>query len=579
MASNHPYRESWLDAELRRVAPPAGLVGRLQRIPAADDEALDDLLRETPVPAGLIGRLRKIPYFSAPRERLGARLQRQAVAASLVSMIWLSYAAAFLLFWLDYRPAQTAAMNWLQTQSPLEDETLLSEAEASLMLGAASQPSSESLTGSLSAPVPLPAFAAPEAAPPMAPESPGELLALGYSDDLVDLLRVSESGARRAAAEVPVGPHFDRSFLSRTGVFPRVDPQHHPSERVPLTTETSSFALARECLRRGRFPRPESIRTEEFLAAVDYGLPRPKQSGLTLSALAGRAAWELPASGLNKPVSRDRRLWLLQLHLQAGGRSGPGPLAASQARLTVRFNPHCVASYRLCGHEPTYEEGEKVTLELDFAPGGSATALYELQLRGDAQSDVAVATLEWIDPASGMRRTRRYPVERKQFAARFEQAPAAFRLAGLAAAAGELLRESPHAASISPAALLELARQGQAQTQRKQHKCAIEFRKFVEIFARIVAIRQRTEGIRRLPGDEGPENGNEPVRGPFVGPATFTTVTPNRPRTGEGQRVSCFALLESISWKRCPGSQDIVSASGAGTRLSLWRLLVISPAV
>jgi hypothetical protein len=579
MATEQPDRESWLDAELRRVAPPAGLVGRLQRIPVADDEVLDDLLRETPLPAGLIGRLRKIPVTAAPRERRWATLERQAVAASLVSMVWFSYAAAFLLFWLDYRPPQTAAANWLQTESPLEDELLPGATETSLALGAASQPSSASLTSSWSAPVAPPAIEAPDAAPPMTTESPGELLAMGYADDLVDLLRVSASGARRAAAEVPLGPHFDRSFLSRTGVFPRVDPQHHPSERVPLTTETSSFTLARQYLRQGRFPRPESIRTEEFLAAVDYGFPRPKQPGLTLSALAGRAAWELPGGNLDKRESDDRRLWLLQLHLQAGGRSGPGPLAASKARLTVRFNPHCVANYRLCGHEPTSEEGEKVTLELDFTPGGSATALYELQLRGDAQGEAAVATLEWIDPASGMRCTRRYPIQRGQFAPRFEQAPVALRLAGLAAAAGEILRESPHAGSISPAALLELARQGQTQTQRKQPQSANEFRKFVEIFARIVALRQRTEGIQRLPDGARPEDLNEPVRVPFVGPATFTAVDPNRPTTREGQRVSCFALLESISWKRCPGSQGVVSASGAGTRLSLWRLLVISPAV
>ena len=152
MAPEHPDRESWLDAELRRVAPPAGLVGRLQQIPVADDEVLDDLLRETPLPTGLIGRLRKIPVTTVPRERRWATLERQAVAASLVSMVWFSYAAAFLLFWLDYRPPQTATTNWLQTESPLEEELLPGETETSLALGAASQPSSEGLTSSWSAP-------------------------------------------------------------------------------------------------------------------------------------------------------------------------------------------------------------------------------------------------------------------------------------------------------------------------------------------------------------------------------------------------------------------------------------------
>src|SRR5208282_120102 len=50
-----------LDAQLRAVPLPGGLLDRLMALPLAGDEAVDGLVREVTVPAGLLDRLLTIP--------------------------------------------------------------------------------------------------------------------------------------------------------------------------------------------------------------------------------------------------------------------------------------------------------------------------------------------------------------------------------------------------------------------------------------------------------------------------------------------------------------------------------------
>ena len=52
--------DSKLDAQLREVRLPDGLLDRLMALPLADDEDVDELLREVAVPPGLLKRLRAI---------------------------------------------------------------------------------------------------------------------------------------------------------------------------------------------------------------------------------------------------------------------------------------------------------------------------------------------------------------------------------------------------------------------------------------------------------------------------------------------------------------------------------------
>src|SRR5438034_7762430 len=50
-----------LDALLKAVAPPGGLLERLMMLPYADDAGLDEAVRDVELPEGLLPRLAAIP--------------------------------------------------------------------------------------------------------------------------------------------------------------------------------------------------------------------------------------------------------------------------------------------------------------------------------------------------------------------------------------------------------------------------------------------------------------------------------------------------------------------------------------
>ena len=56
---------------------------------------------------------------------------------------------------------------------------------------------------------------------------------------------------------------------------------------MPLAVEPSSYELARRYLERNELPPADRVRTEEFLAAVDYNFPKPKQQSLGLTVAGG----------------------------------------------------------------------------------------------------------------------------------------------------------------------------------------------------------------------------------------------------------------------------------------------------
>ena len=72
-----------LDAQLRAVPLPEGLVERLRQTALADDDGLDAALREVPLPAGLLDRLRGIPL--ADDADLDATLRDVPVPAGLAA--------------------------------------------------------------------------------------------------------------------------------------------------------------------------------------------------------------------------------------------------------------------------------------------------------------------------------------------------------------------------------------------------------------------------------------------------------------------------------------------------------------
>ena len=84
------------------------------------------------------------------------------------------------------------------------------------------------------------------------------------------------------------------------GVQPAVpDPFWFPSLRfagrqsafadlpVPLAVEPCSYQLARRYLERNEWPPADRLRSEEFLAAVDYNFPKPKRQDLGLIVAGG----------------------------------------------------------------------------------------------------------------------------------------------------------------------------------------------------------------------------------------------------------------------------------------------------
>jgi Ca-activated chloride channel family protein len=134
---------------------------------------------------------------------------------------------------------------------------------------------------------------------------------------------------------------------------------------------------------------------------------------------------------------------------------------ASDASLSITFNPKAVAAYRLLGHEsPSLTGASPAPLKIDLHAGQSATALIELKLRPLGGDEIATAELTWQDPTSGEERRARQPITRLQFAKLFAESPLSLQTAALAAYTAELLRGSQFTGGKSLSSVWQLAEQG-----------------------------------------------------------------------------------------------------------------------
>ncbi|HVW39254.1 MAG TPA: YfbK domain-containing protein, partial [Pirellulales bacterium] len=422
----------WPDAALRGVNPPPELMARLGEIPVESDADLDRLICDVPIPAAMIGRLCQIGAARDQVRKRRGQVEQKAVAASLIVMAWCSYAAALIMFWAaDYPFARATAESWLQTAAIVGPELDANEGASLAILGESDLFDAPRSPEELAANRVAAARQGTTSQEPAEAESPPgeELLAFHWSNryasdfdfsSLVDTLADELRPASTAA--IPQGPGFDHDFLARTGVLPRIDPRYHPMNRPPLTSSGDGFEFARQCLGQGALPPPEAIRTEDFLAAVEFGFDRPKTNSLALSARGGRTAWPAP----RRLASADRAPRLLQLGVQTKGEvelhdALGNEIVAHDVRMSVRFNPQTVLSYRLCGHEPASLSRSETPAQ-HFAAGQSATAVYELELQGDGDAEVASVVLEWRDAASGEPRIETRKVFVREFAASFRQA-------------------------------------------------------------------------------------------------------------------------------------------------------------
>lgn len=134
-------------------------------------------------------------------------------------------------------------------------------------------------------------------------------------------------------------------------------------------------------------------------------------------------------------TTSDQICWGLR-----GVATGKSQLVASHVSLKVTFNQKSVLAYRLLGHEVGDLPADA---ESYFYSGQSATALYEVQLRPNAEEPVAVAELAWRDPRSGQHGLVTRGLRRGELAASMIDAPLSVQAAAVAVEAVEVLRGSP----------------------------------------------------------------------------------------------------------------------------------------
>lgn len=134
--------------------------------------------------------------------------------------------------------------------------------------------------------------------------------------------------------------------------------------------------------------------------------------------------------------------------------TGTLQVIAKDAKVQVDFNPAVVSRYRLVGYEnrdvadgdfrnDTVDAGE-------IGAGHSVTALYEVELVGDATGSALTVQMRYADPKTGVVKEIKQPFERAAFGADFQSAKPRFQLAVAAAGFAEQLRGGEATASQAP---------------------------------------------------------------------------------------------------------------------------------
>lgn len=356
--------ESDLESDLRRVVVPDGLLERLRAVALADDADLDDLLRSVPLPEGLMQRLYRTPLADdagidaalrglpvpgsvmwrlnrIPRHRSAwERLVRWAAAASLWLAVGLAYAGGVVLLLLSAyapslrQPARGVALVLSAEEREAGEQSGLVDLATDAI--ALQEPRGERGRGPVEVPGGLPPIdilaadrMAAQRSDMFLPEGVGRPFdpleeAARYRwpqgttvwgspgiDALPELKKVA--GPLPRGIDPPLVPGFPLGFFIRHRVHPFVPPAAHPllqSSVVPLGISPASYELTQRYLEDGELPAAELIRTEEFLAAADYGFPAPRGKPLELWVGAGPS----PFGG--------EGLTLMQVGIQARGPAG-----------------------------------------------------------------------------------------------------------------------------------------------------------------------------------------------------------------------------------------------------------------
>jgi Ca-activated chloride channel family protein len=369
-----PYgSDPWLEARLRNVPLPPGMIARLNEIasepsvdeatspnavaselpklchpnrpvpvgPGLSDGEMDRILGDVSVPAGLRQRLERIA-LEPQRSAYGRRL---ALAASVLIAVGAAYWAGSgnLL-----SPQIAATDGSLEANQSLAKEQPLTDASPrSPMPDTASANLTDSLAGSSSSekpdlaieelrwqlmqeadvperPLDSQKIAESSAVEPDLLQRPNKsqvFASSGISSKLPGLELVRSVDAPRGIA-APTAPGYDLRFRAKYGENPYVVPRANKSLqslRIPLVNSSASYDHAWRQVANQKLPLRESVVVEQFLAAVDYAFPAAPANSLRLHVAAGPAPF---ASGHH----------LLQLGVQAGDIARP---PGAGTRLTV----------------------------------------------------------------------------------------------------------------------------------------------------------------------------------------------------------------------------------------------------
>jgi len=122
---------------------------------------------------------------------------------------------------------------------------------------------------------------------------------------------------------------------------------------------------------------------------------------------------------------------------------------AADVKIQVEFNPRRVKQYRQLGYEQRQLKTEDFRNDAvaagEVGSGQSVTALYQVELQGDASEPLGTVRVRGRNLETGCVEELERAITAADFAPSFEQADVRFRLAAAAAQFAEILRGSPYA--------------------------------------------------------------------------------------------------------------------------------------
>lgn len=122
---------------------------------------------------------------------------------------------------------------------------------------------------------------------------------------------------------------------------------------------------------------------------------------------------------------------------------------AKDVKIQVEFNPKRVKQYRQLGYENRQLRKEDFRNDAvdagEVGSGQSVTALYELELQGDAGEPMGTVRVRYRRTDTGAVEEIEEPIRAVDFAAQFAQSDVHFRLGACVAEFAEILRGSPYA--------------------------------------------------------------------------------------------------------------------------------------